>query len=168
MKKVAIILILLIVIVGVFAFLNREGLKDKKLSQENAIITIVADGTEYEVSFTEIQELEEVEFPAALRSSGKPPVDTSYTGVELKDILEKKGIETTGKTQVITKAIDGYSVALSMEEVLANDNVYVVYKRDGKDLGTKEEGGSGPYQIVIRQDEFGQRWNKFLMEIEIK
>ena len=111
MKKVAIILILLIVIVGVFAFLNREGLKDKKLSQENAIITIVADGTEYEVSFTEIQELEEVEFPAVLRSSGKPPVDTSYTGVELKDILEKRELKPQAKPRLLPKPLTDTSGA---------------------------------------------------------
>ncbi|NLM51584.1 MAG: molybdopterin-dependent oxidoreductase [Firmicutes bacterium] len=168
MKKVIVILVILAVIVGVFAYLNKEGVRDKALSQQNAILIIVADGKEYEVTFAEILALEAVEFPAVLRSSGKPPVDTTYTGVELKDILAQKGITTEGKTQVITKAVDGYTVALSLEEVLADDNVYVVYKRDGKDLGAREEGGSGPYQIVIRQDEFGQRWTKFLMEIELQ
>ena len=103
-----------------------------------------------------------------LKSSGKPPVDTSYTGVELKALLENLEIDTAGKTQVITKAVDGYTVALSLAEVLEDDNVYIVYKRDGKDLGAREEGGSGPYQIVIRKDQFGQRWNKYLMEIELQ
>ena len=142
---------------GELAYLNREGMGDKILSQQNAILTIVADGKEYEVTFDDILALEEIEFPAVLKSSGKPPVDTTYTGVELKAILAQQEIATEGKTQVITKAVDGYTVALSLEEVLEDDNVYIVYKRDGKDLGTREEGGSGPYQVVVRQDQFGQR-----------
>jgi DMSO/TMAO reductase YedYZ molybdopterin-dependent catalytic subunit len=168
LKKVIIILVVLVLIVGVTALLNRQGIEEKAASQRDAILFIVSDNFEAQVDFDTILELKEVEFQAVLRSSGKPAVDTTFTGVQLKDILEKVGAKTDGKTQVITKAVDGYVVALSMDEVLEDDNVYIVYKRDGKDLGRKEEGGSGPYQVVIRKDQFGQRWNKFLMEIELK
>src|SRR5690554_6428563 len=116
MKKVVIVLIVLALIVGVTAFLNREGMKDKALSQENAILIIVADGAEHAVTFDEIQELEEAEYSAVLKSSGKEGVDTTFTGVALKDILAAEGIDVESKSQVITKAVDGYTVALSMEE----------------------------------------------------
>ena len=168
MRKVWIVVAVLLVVVAVTAVLNRERLKEKIAGQENAILYLAADGTEYEISFAIILELEEKEFPAVLRSSGKPQVDTSYTGVQLKDLLAKAGINTEGKSQVVTKAADGYTVALTMEEVLQEDDVYICYKRDGKPLGTREEGGSGPYQLVIRKDEFGQRWNKYLLEIEVQ
>jgi DMSO/TMAO reductase YedYZ molybdopterin-dependent catalytic subunit len=167
-KKVWIVVAILVVVVAVTAMLNRERLKEKIAGQENAILYLVADGTEYEITFADVSELEAKEFPAVLKSSGKPPVDTSYTGVQLKDLLAKAGINTEGKSQVVTKAADGYTVALTLEEVLQEDNVYICYKRDGKPLGTREEGGSGPYQLVIRKDEFGQRWNKYLLEIEVQ
>lgn len=168
MKKVIIVLVILVVIVAVTAMLNREGLGEKVASQANALLYVKADGAETEVDFATIQELPEKEFAAVLKRSGKPPVDVTYTGVQLHDILEKLQVQTEDKTQVITKAVDGYTVALSMAEVLEDDNVYIVYQRDGEDLGTKEDGGSGPYQVVIRQDQFGQRWNKYLMEIELQ
>lgn len=168
MKKVIIIFAVLALVVGVTALLNRQGIKEKAFSQRDAILFIKSDNFEAQVDFDTILELKEVEFPAVLRRSGRPAVDTSYTGVQLKDLLEKVGAKTEGKSQVITKAVDGYVVALSMEEVLEEDNVYIVYKRDGEDLGRKEDGGSGPYQLIIRKDPFAQRWNKFLMEIEIK
>jgi hypothetical protein len=167
-KKVIIILLLLVVIVGVTAVLNRTGIEEKVASQRDAILYIVSNDFEAQVDFGTIMELQEVEFPAVLKKSGQPAVDTSYTGVQLNDVFRKIGVNTEEKTQVITKAVDGYVVALSMKEVLEDDNVYIVYRRDGKDLGRKEDGGSGPYQIVIRKDPFGQRWNKFLMEIELK
>jgi len=168
LKKVALILAVLIVVIGVTAMLNRKGAEEKAASQRDAILHITAGDFAAEVDFDTILSLEEVEFPAILKRSGKPAVDTSYTGVQLKDILIEAGASTNGITQVITKAVDGYVVVLSLEEVLEDDNVYVVYKRDGEDLGSKEDGGSGPYQVVIRSDPFGQRWNKFLMEIELK
>lgn len=168
MRKVWIVVAVLLVVVAVTAILNREMLKEKIAGQQNAILYLAADGTEYEISFAIILELEEKEFPAVLKSSGKPPVNTSYTGVQLKDLLAKAGINTEGKSQVVTRAVDGYTVALTLEEVMQDDNVYLCYKRDGKPLGTREEGGSGPYQLVIRQDEFGQRWNKYLLEIEVQ
>jgi DMSO/TMAO reductase YedYZ molybdopterin-dependent catalytic subunit len=167
-RKVWIVVAVLLVVVAVTAILNREMLKEKIAGQQNAILYLAADGTEYEISFAIILELEEKEFPAVLKSSGKPPVNTSYTGVQLKDLLAKAGINTEGKSQVVTRAVDGYTVALTLEEVMQDDNVYLCYKRDGKPLGTREEGGSGPYQLVIRQDEFGQRWNKYLLEIEVQ
>jgi hypothetical protein len=168
LKRVIIAVSVLLLIVVVFAFINKKGLEDKISSQKNAILYIKSGQTELKADFDTIKELEETEFAAVSKSSGKPPVDVTYIGVQLKDLLEKMEISTAGKTQVITKAVDGYTVALSIEEVLDDENVYIVYKRDGKDLGTREEGGSGPYQIVIRKDEFSQRWTKYLMEIELQ
>lgn len=65
-------------------------------------------------------------------------------------------------------AADGYTVALTGDEVRMEDNVYIVYEQAGKDLGIREDGGTGPYRLIIRKDEFAQRWNKYLMEIELQ
>ena len=69
---------------------------------------------------------------------------------------------------VIVRAIDGYTVALSIEEVLDEENVYLAYAIDGKPLRSKSQGGSGPYQLIVRKDQFSQRWCKFVVEIEIR
>ena len=38
---------------------------------------------------------------------------------------------------MITKAVDGYTVPLLCGSI-EDDNVYIVYKRDGKDLGARK------------------------------
>ncbi len=43
--------------------------------------------------------------------------------------------------QVIVRATDGYTIALSPKEVKDEDNVYLAYKLNGKLLKRKEEGG---------------------------
>lgn len=166
--KVAVVIAALLLVVAVFAYMNREGLEEKTAAQTDAIIFFKAGEVITEVNFDLLDQLPAAEFPAALRSSGRPPVDVTFTGVQLKDILEQINFVTQGKTQILTRAVDGYTVVLSVNEVLEDDNVYVVFKQDGELLGAREEGGTGPYRLVIRDDEFAQRWNKYLMEIELR
>lgn len=167
-KKVLTSIIVLIVIVGVFAYLNAGNVEDRALSQKEAVIFLNYQGEEVaEIDFDSIQELEEHQFQETLRSSDSPDQENTYTGVLLKDILAKYDIPEDDFSQVVTKAADGYTVALGQDEVLEDDNIYVVYMINGEYLAPKSEGGSGPYQIVIRNDQFGQRWNKFLMELNV-
>jgi hypothetical protein len=46
--------------------------------------------------------------------------------------------------------------------------VYIVYAIDNKPLGKKEDGGAGPFELVIKNDPFSQRWCKFVSEVEIQ
>jgi hypothetical protein len=68
-------------------------------------------------------------------------------------------------SRAVIKGVDGYAVALTSNEVLQDDNVYLVFEKDGKQMKGKKRGGSGPYQVIIRQDQFSQRWCKFVTEI---
>ena len=168
-KLVIIIVIILVAIVGVTAYLNRENLADKDVLQEKALIIIKDDGKEVErIDFDFVKKQGELTFNKELDTSDSDPREHSYTGVPLKNIITGVGIELADKQQLIVRAIDGYTVALTSREVLADDNVYLVYKSDGQFLKGKKEGGSGPYMIVIRQDQFGQRWCKFVIEVEAK
>lgn len=60
--------------------------------------------------------------------------------------------------EITVRAVDGYTVPLNSEEILDEDNVYLAYKIDGETM---------PYQIIIRKDQFSQRWCKDVVEIEI-
>ena len=167
-RTIGIIILILIIITGVFAFINREMVKDNKEAHENAEIIIKGEGSETKLSFEDIANLGEEEFTAILDTSDSDPKEHSYTGIPLVNIIEKAGINIEDKKQIIVKGIDGYTIALSSKEVMDKDNVYLVYKLNGKFLKGKEEGGSGPYQIIVRKDEFSQRWCKFVVEMEVK
>ena len=168
-KPIIITLIILVVIVGITAYLNQKEVANKGLLQEKALIAIKADGQEVEqINFAFIKEQGELTFNKELDTSDSEPRDHRYTGVPLKNIITGVGIELADRQQIIVRAIDGYTVALTSTEVLADDNIYLVYKKDGQYLKGKKEGGSGPYMIVIRRDQFGQRWCKFVIEVEVK
>ena len=76
-------------------------------------------------------------------------------------------IDANGDQKILIKAIDGYVVALDSKEILIDNNVYLVYKRDDEFLKDRDNGGDGPYQLIITTDEFSQRWCKNIVEIEI-
>lgn len=171
MKSTRIIIAVIVVlaaVVGVTAWLNQGGQEERERSQEGAILFLRQGEQTIEINFADIRALPETTFDAVLRGSGRPPVDVSFTGVALKQIIEAAGLELAAVNQAVTRSADGYTVALSGDEVRMDDNVYIVYEQDGKDLGTREEGGTGPYRLVLRKDEFAQRWNKYLMEIELQ
>ncbi len=168
-RGVMVALLALVVIVGVFAYLNAADGDDRRASQREAEIYINMDEERAAtVDLPLMLDLKQHEFTETLRSSEGAPRDHTYRGVRLMDLFRHFDLDLEDTEQIVTRAADGYTVALTVEEVREEDNVYVVHELDGEPLSPKEEGGSGPFMVVIRQDEFGQRWNKYLMEIDLR
>ena len=111
--------------------------------------------------------LDPVEFEATMDTSTTDPTPVMFTGVELKKILDYFEIDYSAAETYEVTALDGYASALTQEEVMTDENVYIVIKREGEALGTKSEGGSGPYMMIIRSALYSQRWCKFVEEITI-
>ena len=156
-------------VVGVTANMNRGDLAAKQESQQDAYVIIMSEGSEVaKIDLEQLQQMNVVDVEANLKRSGKDREKHVYTGVLLKEVLEEANVDTAGKDTVIMKAVDGYTSAIGMEETLQDDNVYLVFKIDGEPLGTKEEGGSGPLQVILAKDPFSQRWCKFVMEIDLQ
>lgn len=167
-RTIGIVIFILVIIIIVFAFLNREIVKDGKTAHENAEIILINNGSETKLTFHMITEMGEKEFTAIFDSSDTDPEEHIYTGIPLDNIFENLGITLDDIKQVIVRGIDGYTVSLNPEEIKDKDNIYLAYKLNGKYLKSKTKGGSGPYQLVIKKDLFSQRWCKFVVEIEIK
>lgn len=168
-KAITYIIIALFIIVGLTAYLNRGNIEEKEIIQKEAKLIIKSQGQEAGIAdFDTIKNLGEVTFNANLKSSGKPAEEHSYTGVPLKNLLDSYGVLLKEDSQVIVTAIDGYVVAYTGKKVMEDDNVYLVYKRDGEYIKNREEGGAGPYQVVVKNDQFSQYWCKYATEIEVK
>ncbi len=167
-RTVAAATAVLVVMVGIFAYLNMADRGDRLAAQREAKLYIEMHGERIATAdFETVSGLPEHEFEATMRSSEGAVRDSVYTGVRLRDLLEYYDLPTDEVQQVITQAVDGYTVALNIDEVMQEDNVYIAYKIDGEPMASREDGGVGPYQLIIREDEFGQRWNKYLMEIKL-
>jgi len=168
-SKITLTIIILAVIVGITAFINLKSVEVKKELEENAQFVIKENGKEIAVlDMKEIRSLGEKEFDANLKKDGKDPIYYTYTGVPMKKIFEKCGVSLDDKSAVVFTAIDGYTVAVEVEKILQDDNVYLTFMKEGEPLGNREDGGSGPYQMIISKDPFSQYWCKFALEADAK
>lgn len=160
----------LILAVAVLAYLNQQSLRGLDQSAENPQLIISREGEKVaSIDLEEMKTLGVEEIETTLRSSGSPPRDDTYRGIPLGLVLSHVDpglLEEAG--QVTARAADGYVVAYSAEELARPDHLYVIFERGGQRLKGKAQGGDGPLLLMARQDEFGQRWCKFLVEVSVK
>ncbi len=170
MKKRAAIIISIIVILTIVLIislnLNKASIEKQKEILANAQIILVYDEKAIILNRDDIILYGE-NFEAVLDTSSTEPTTHTYTGVMLKDLLNKKNVKFQNKT-IIIKAVDGYQVAYSSEEVSMDKNVYIAFMEDGKYLGSRDSGGRGPYESIVVSDNFSNRRCKWITEIEVK
>jgi DMSO/TMAO reductase YedYZ molybdopterin-dependent catalytic subunit len=168
-KIIIFILLILVSILTTSLYLNKDQLKRNRELNEKAIFEIYDSG-EFLRSYTmkEIRQMGEETFEATLDTSNTNPENFKYTGVLLKKIFEKAEIEIKNREMVAVTGADGYTVALSINKIIANDNVYLAYKKEDMPLGTRADGGSGPYQLIIRKDPFSQNWCKYVVKVDVR
>ena len=167
-RTIAVIMGILALVVGVTAFLNRDNFAENTRLNNEAVFEVISKGeTVKSYDMSQIAALGEETFEANLKSSGNDPVAHTYKGVLLKDILIDSGLDPEEGGNAIVSAIDGYVVGVSNDKLMADDNVYLAYIRDDVLLGTREEGGDGPYQLIISKDRFSQYWCKYAFSVEL-
>lgn len=165
---IIVIVSVLVVVIGITAYLNKDTAANKTQLNNDAIFKVMENGEEIKsYNMSQIQILGEVKFYADLKSDGTDAVKYLYTGVPLINILEDAGVNIDGKEAAIVSAIDGYIVSVSMDKVLNENNVYLTYMRGDELLGTREGGGDGPYQLIISKDKFSQFWCKYAYSVEL-
>lgn len=163
-KGVYLAILVLVLLVGLLSYLNGAG----KAKNPDMIQIIKNEQGVAQVTMAELKKLPVVEKQIVLNSSiGKE--EYLFTGTLLKEVflmLDSGFLD--GAREVISKSIDGYTVAFKIEEILADDQVLLVYLADGLPLGSKNSGGTGPFRIIAPQDPFAQRAGKFVVELEVR
>ncbi len=165
------VLALLLVITAIAAGINMKYAREKAALLSAAEIAVLDQGTEVaRLTMVTLSQLTATEFTARLKSSiMKSPEEHIYTGIPFSALFPAAGISLEGKSRVEVRSVDGYVVPLAIEEIEELDNIYLVYKDNGKYLGSYgEANGQGPYMIVIRGDSFSQRWAKYVVELDAR
>lgn len=170
MKKTVIsIMSVLILLIAVLLYLDKDRASEMAVSAQNAQFIIKSSGKIlYMFGLNDIRSAGEESFKAVLKTSGKEPVYLNYKGCQLKDLLRSKNIDTSGKTMIVVKAADGFSIAYSIEEVMTDKNIYIAYEEEGEILKTASEGGRGPYQAIVVSDQFSNRRCKHAVEADLR
>jgi len=168
-KIVITVIIVLTVAVVILALLNRGNIAEKKAMQESNSFLLKAGVKQNTVTMEDIMRLTPHVIDAKYKpSSSNTPVKKQYTGISLKSLFDYYDINYSSAKSVSFTAADGYASALPIADALDEENCFIVIEEGGEPLGTKENGGKGPFMMILANDQFSQRWCKFLMEIEIK
>ncbi|MDD3652579.1 MAG: molybdopterin-dependent oxidoreductase [Desulfotomaculaceae bacterium] len=163
-KKILFVVIaLLVIIIAVFAFLNRSN----ENLREDQILIKSGDTVFGVLTVADLQKLPAAQKKMVVQSTSGM-TKHEFTGVSLLDALNSIDTGLTQKySRIITKGIDNYTSGVEMDEVLRPNNVFIVYADYGQPLKTKT-GGEGAMRIIIYQDEFGQRFTNFLTSLELQ
>ena len=168
-KAIVSILVVLVIIIGVTAYLQRGDLAERRELMEKATFMVTFGEEQVIHEMADIRGLGETEFTAILRGGGRPGREYTFTGVPLRNLIVGIGeVNLADVGMFVVKSADGFTVAFTSEEIMAEDNIYIVYKQNGEPLGTRADGGTGPYRIVVRQDPFAMRWARYAVELELK
>ena len=167
-KTVYLVLVLLLVAVAVLAYMNRGDAELRRALTENREFLIRIDG-EYAatVGLQELLDLGPKEFTTSLATSITAPRDVTLRGIELRQLLEAKDIDLTIASHFVVSGLDAYYSPLSLSEVLEEELIYICFSMDGELLKPQDEGGYGPFMMVIHGSRFAQRWCKYVEAVDI-
>lgn len=136
--------------------------------QETGSIAIRAYGVVLEkVSLEEIRKMPSVKRTISIHST-TGTTKHSFRGTLLSNVLAAvdPNLFTTYKS-VQPVGVDDYISNISMEEVLAENSVYIMYEDNGKPLKTKT-GKPGAMRVIVLDDVFGQRFTNYMIEIDLE
>lgn len=168
MIKKTLLIAFIVVGLGVVVFFNIGNSEDNFTLQRESELHVVFGDERMSVDFEDILALEQHEVQQEGENLDPDYVGVIHKGIKLVDLFRSLDIPLEEINQVITRSMDGYTVALFADEVIAQEKAYLVYAINGEALSSKEEGGSGPYRIALADDLFRQRWNKNIKELVIQ
>ncbi len=170
MKKstigIIVVIVILVVVIGIFAAMNRSGLED--VSGQTVDVELGGEVTTYTID--DLKDMEGVStVHKVIKSGSKEDEEADFTGIDVAELLRATDPECLeGATAVVATSGDGYATSYSVDEVLEEGNIMLIYEQDGAALTPYEEGGSGPLRIVVMKDEFGNRSAMWVTKISIE
>jgi len=168
-RKLAAVIAVLAAATLFLGYLNMRSMETT--AGEAGDISFTAGGNTTRLSFEELTALDSREFKAVEDTSSSGPAARKFKGVLLKDALNKAAIDDEvikASSKILIKGLDGYITALSPQEVLEAEGIYLAFEKNGKPLGNMKNGGSGPVQLVANTDSFSQRWCKYVIEVSLE
>lgn len=162
-----IVILAMAVAVGILAMVNRNQTLETAQAIGDTEVLVKLNGEKagsFDLAF--VQGMTKITFDDKIKENGKNAVAVAFGGVLLRDVLDEIGVDISGFSDVTYKARDGYASAGTVDEILNSDTVYIAYERNGEQIKAKEQGGTGPMEVVIANQTFSLRNCKYLLEID--
>ena len=111
--------------------------------------------------------MEVVEFTVTIRPGTDREDIRQYRGVALADILAYFNIDEG--TSLIFHSYDGFAAGITMAEALDRQQAFIAIWQDGQYFAHRGDyWGVAPFQLVMAQDIFAQRFARYITEIVVQ
>ena len=164
---ITVVIIVLIAIIITFALLNQNS-----ANQTSDSVTVKIAGNEDVVyTFDDLNTMDGIiTMNKTIKSGSREDETADFTGILVKDLLLKTTTQDVLENASSVTAIsgDGYATSYSIDEILEDDNILLVFLQDGEKLISFSDGGSGPLRIVVMKDEFGTRSAMWVNQIVLE
>lgn len=120
-----------------------------------------------EVSLDKIKKMPSVKRTLTINSTGGT-TRHSFRGTLLSNVISALDPSLLEEYAVVMPVgVDDYLSNISMEEVLSENKVYLMYEDNDEPLA-KKNGKPGAMRVVVLDDIFGQRFTNYLIEIALE
>lgn len=156
-KKLSLVIIVLLAVTSIVAAVHLAN------QESIACMEICLKDQKISVSF---EDLEQTAFSGELTDGKGNTSVHNYTGILLRALLEKKGVDVSCISGVSISSADNYSVDFGREEVLDEKRLYVAVSIDGKRIEGIDTGTDG-VQIIIFGDPNSRRCVRYARTITV-
>ncbi|MCL2169302.1 MAG: copper amine oxidase N-terminal domain-containing protein, partial [Defluviitaleaceae bacterium] len=126
-------------------------------------LAINAGGVQLIVTMDDVLEIGLEDFYAVIRGERR-----DYSGVSIARIMDFLNLDASSATGMVTfDTRDGAGTQGTVLEVFDPTNGFIAIAEGGVPLGHWEAGGRGPFMLVFAQDQFAQRFMRYLTVINI-
>ena len=117
-----------------------------------------------EIGLDEIRALPSVKRTMSIHSTAGV-TQHAFRGTLLSNVLDLADLGLTEEyVWALAVGADDYISGIAMEEIKAENSVYIMYEDNGEPL-PKKNGEPGAMRVVVLDDVFGQRFTNYLLEI---
>ncbi len=168
-KQIYWIMGLLAIIIIPLVIANLGDVEEERGLLRDRILRVSYAGEAVDISLDELLDLNVTNIRTIKRSSTDPDREVFFSGVALYEVLERFfPLALEEADRIIARAADGYTITYKAEEVLEENNIYLIYAEEGEWLKSREDGGDGPFMTIVLEDEFAMRWCRYLTRVTIE
>jgi hypothetical protein len=162
-KIIIAVIAALIPIVIILTILHQREMAEVFNRHIDGTFTVVAGEQMHSISASDIVAMNPTEITAVYR--GEP---RTFTGIPIASVIDYIGADPANISSVVFVSLDGFFSAIAAAEALDSENAFLVFEEDEKPLGHMDDGGEGPFRLVLVNDPFPNRWARYVMEIRLQ
>lgn len=157
-KKITAGIILLIAITAIVAAIH--------IGNQDTLAGLVISQGDHQINVS-FADMDSGSFSGELTDGKGDVTYHNYTGILLRELLVRKGIDLSRISCIRVTSADNYSVEFTAGEILQADKVYAAITADGRKIEGIDPGTDG-VQIIVFGDANSRRCVRFAQKITIE